>query len=59
MTVALRRAVTVVHAAALFFAGAGTDPRREAFLGGKRRCGRADFEENSENRKRKEKTGMA
>ena len=43
VTVALRRAVTVVHAGALFFAGAGTDPRREAFLGGKRRCGRADF----------------
>src|SRR5580700_6196292 len=42
-TVALRRAVTVVHAGALFFAGAGTDPRRKAFLGGKCRCGRADF----------------
>src|SRR5256886_17458240 len=37
VTVALRRAVTVVHAGALFFSGAGTDPRREAFLGGKRR----------------------
>ena len=31
VTVALRRAVTVVHAGALFFARAGTDPRREAF----------------------------
>src|SRR6201984_3820692 len=43
VTVALRRAVTVVHTSALFFARGGTDPRREAFLGGKRRCGRADF----------------
>src|SRR5258708_16335398 len=41
VTVALRRAVTVVHASALFFAGADTDPRTEAFLGGKRRFGRA------------------
>jgi hypothetical protein len=43
VTVALRGPVTVVHAGALLFAGGGTDPRREAFLGGKRRCGRADF----------------
>jgi len=33
VAVALRRAVTIVHAGALFFAAAGTDPRREAFLG--------------------------
>src|SRR5262249_48089742 len=43
VTIALRRPVAVVHAGALFVAGAGTHPRREAFLGGKRRCGRADF----------------
>src|SRR2546426_12137280 len=37
VTVALRRAVTVVHAGALFVAGAGTHPPREAVLGGKAR----------------------
>src|SRR5262252_2558447 len=43
VTVALRRAVAVVHTGTLFFAGAGTNPGREALLGGKRRCGRADL----------------
>src|SRR5258708_9976786 len=43
LTVSPRRAVTVVHARALFFAGAGTRPRRAALLGGQRRHGSADF----------------
>ena len=43
MAVALWRAVAVVYACGLVVARAGTDPRGEAFLGGKGRCGRADF----------------
>lgn len=43
MTIALRRPVAVVHAGALFVARAGTNPRTEASLRGKRRCGRANF----------------
>jgi hypothetical protein len=43
VTVAIWRAVAVVYACAPVVAGAGTDPRGEAFLGGKGRCGRADF----------------
>jgi hypothetical protein len=35
--------VAVVYACALVVARAGTHPRGEAFLGGKGRCGRADF----------------
>src|SRR5260370_41112004 len=47
VTGAPRRAVTVVHPRGLLFAGAGNDPRREAFLRLKRRCGRGGREPHS------------
>jgi len=43
LTVALWRAVAVVHACGLIVARTGTDPRGETFRGGKGCCGRADF----------------
>ena len=43
VAVALRRSVAVVHACALFVAGAGAHPRGETFLRRKRRCSGADF----------------
>src|SRR5712691_249036 len=39
----MRGAVAVVHPCTLVVARAGTHPRGETFLGGKGRCGRADF----------------
>ena len=43
VAVALRRPVAVVHACALFVAGADAHPRGETFLGGKGRCRGTDF----------------
>jgi len=43
LTVALWRAVAMVHACALIVARTGTDPRGETFRGGKSCCGGAYF----------------
>jgi hypothetical protein len=43
VTVAFWRAVAIVHAGTLVVARARTHPRGGTFLGGKGRCGRADF----------------
>ncbi|SRR6266436_1603315 len=43
VAVALRGPMAVVHAGAFVVARAGTNPRGETFLGGKRRCGGTDF----------------
>src|SRR5882724_13699208 len=43
VAVALRGPMAVVHAGAFVDTRAGTHPRGETFLGGKRRCGGTDF----------------